>query len=378
MKSRYGVGRDWPFDYDELEPYYGQAEELMAVAGDSVDTPFRRSSPYPLPAHTFNEPEKLLKKAWPEQFFHQPSARPTAAVNRRPRCCANGVCGRCPIDSKFTVLNGFKSVFEDRRVKLEIGAAVQSVETAAGRATGVVYQRGGREQRAAANLVALGANAMFNAHILLRSSLPQGGVGKRLHEQASVRVYIDLDGVDNFQGSSSITGHGYMLYDGEHRRDRAACLVETWNVPRLRMTPGKHRQFLQAQFLYDNLPRDDNRVIVDPADRTKPKLIWRGRSDYADRSRKQAMQDAEKVFAALPIERLRLENDGAFRDTEGHILGTTPMGTDPAKSVVDGDLRHHQVRNLLVLGGSTFPVSSPSNPTLTISALSLRAASRLF
>jgi choline dehydrogenase-like flavoprotein len=53
------------------------------------------------------------------------------------------------------------------------------------------------------------------------------------------------------------------------------------------------------------------------------------------------------------------------------------MGDDPATSVVDRQLVHHRVRNLLVLGGSVFPTISPSNPTLTICALSLRAADTL-
>ena len=49
------------------------------------------------------------------------------------------------------------------------------------------------------------------------------------------------------------------------------------------------------------------------------------------------------------------------------------MGTDPRRSIVDRGLVHHQVRNLLVLGGGAFPTSSPVNPTLTLSALSLVA-----
>jgi choline dehydrogenase-like flavoprotein len=82
------------------------------------------------------------------------------------------------------------------------------------------------------------------------------------------------------------------------------------------------------------------------------------------------------VLGALPIERYRIVQPDA-PSSECHNLGTTPMGNDPASSVVDRDLIHHRVRNLVVLGGSVFPTISPANPTLTICALSLRAADNL-
>ncbi|MCP4005679.1 MAG: GMC family oxidoreductase [bacterium] len=68
---------------------------------------------------------------------------------------------------------------------------------------------------------------------------------------------------------------------------------------------------------------------------------------------------------------------GAFKESEAHALGTVAMADDPAIGVADRHLIHHEVRNLLVLGGSAFPSSSPANPTLTISALSLWAADHL-
>ena len=59
----------------------------------------------------------------------------------------------------------------------------------------------------------------------------------------------------------------------------------------------------------------------------------------------------------------------------GHIIGTARMGSDPKTSVVDRDLRSHDHGNLFILGSSVFPTSTTANPTLTIAALSLRAAS---
>ena len=53
------------------------------------------------------------------------------------------------------------------------------------------------------------------------------------------------------------------------------------------------------------------------------------------------------------------------------------MGTGIDNSVVDSDLVSHAVRNLVVVGTSTFPTSGSVNPTLTAAAMSLRSAERL-
>ncbi|MCP5042946.1 MAG: GMC family oxidoreductase, partial [bacterium] len=103
LHSQYGLAVDWPIGYDDLEPFYCDAEDLMDVAGPSDDSPFPRSRPYPLAPHRMSDPDKLLKQAHPESFFAQPSARPSRAVaGKRANCCNNGVCHLCPIDSKFT------------------------------------------------------------------------------------------------------------------------------------------------------------------------------------------------------------------------------------------------------------------------------------
>jgi choline dehydrogenase-like flavoprotein len=57
-----------------------------------------------------------------------------------------------------------------------------------------------------------------------------------------------------------------------------------------------------------------------------------------------------------------------------HPSGSTRMGTDPAESVVDADLRCHHVPNVSVASASTFPTAGSANPTLTILQLALRAA----
>ena len=60
-----------------------------------------------------------------------------------------------------------------------------------------------------------------------------------------------------------------------------------------------------------------------------------------------------------------------------HHMGTTRMGTDPATSVCDPDLRLHEVENVFLAGASVFPSSGCANPTYTLVALSIRLARHL-
>jgi choline dehydrogenase-like flavoprotein len=53
------------------------------------------------------------------------------------------------------------------------------------------------------------------------------------------------------------------------------------------------------------------------------------------------------------------------------------MGTDPRTSVVDVNLRTHDVRNLYLMGSGCFVTASASPPTLTIVALAIRAARQI-
>src|SRR5690606_1006617 len=80
LRTKYGQGVDWPLTYEELEPFYAEAERLMMVAGSDRPGPFPRSTAYPLPAHELSEPERWLEKAQPQHFFPCPSARASRPV----------------------------------------------------------------------------------------------------------------------------------------------------------------------------------------------------------------------------------------------------------------------------------------------------------
>jgi choline dehydrogenase-like flavoprotein len=380
LKTKYGVGSDWPITYDELEPYYDTVERIMMVSGP-VDSPMPRSNPYPLPPHIFSDTDTILKKHFPNGWFHPATARASAPTPTRAACCATGYCELCPVDAKFTIQNGLSHIYKDPRVTLQLDSAAAEIETHGGVATAVSYTRGNELERATADSVVLAASALFNPHILLRSHIDHALLGKRLHEQMPVDVCLNLHGVKGYNGSTSISGNGYLFYDGEHRREHAGCLIETWNSPAnydragLRTERGRYTERAYLRFMFDEIPSNENTVTVDPRNGRLAQTKFVGYSSYAQRGANRIPAMIDVLSQALPVERIESVLLGR---TTAHIQGTVVMGNLPDTSIVDRYLVHHQVRNLLVLGASAYPTASPAYPTLTVAALSLWAGDHYF
>jgi choline dehydrogenase-like flavoprotein len=60
-----------------------------------------------------------------------------------------------------------------------------------------------------------------------------------------------------------------------------------------------------------------------------------------------------------------------------HELGTCRMGDDPKTSVLNQWNQSHDIKNLFVVDGSAFVTGGYQNPTMTISAMSMRASEHL-
>ena len=60
--------------------------------------------------------------------------------------------------------------------------------------------------------------------------------------------------------------------------------------------------------------------------------------------------------------------------TFSHACGTLRMGVDETTSVLDRDCKFRGTHNLWVTDGSALPMSAGVNPSLTIAANALRAA----
>ncbi len=364
LASLYGVGEDWPLTYDDLEPYYVEVEQAMEVAGEGGEHICPRSAPFPYPAHVLSRTDAALVAHDPTSWVPAAAARGNGGY--LAQCCANGICDICPVDAKFRVENS-PDLFLREGVSLLTGAEVRVVETAAGRAAGVIVRHADGETRLRASAVALATNGFFNPAILIRSGLGGPATGRYLHEQAGVTLTVDIDH-PNWFGGSSITLFGYGAYDGDHRRDSAAVLMENYNAPSfLRAERGRWTERMRLKLVAEDLPQADNRVLLDEAE--EPYAEWIGHSEYALRG----LERAEAMLPDLMPFTIEGIPERHYPESEDHIQGTHRMGRDPATSVTDPELRLHGVEGLHVLGSGAFPSCSPANPTLTLSALALRA-----
>lgn len=373
MKSLYGIADDWPLQYEDLDPYYSEVEEIMGISGPE-ETPFPKSTAYPLPAHTFSTVDKLLKKQYGELYISQPTARARQPVNGRNACCASAVCSVCPVNAKFTIENSHMGVYTDKRVELVYGALVHSLDLEGNVARKVNYIKDGKEYKIGGDVIALGTHAIYNANILLNSGDKTPLTGKGLGEQFGLDVIVHLKDLKNVGGSTWVNANGYMLYDGEHRKQYAACLMEANNAPYIRVESGKWRNLATFRMIFEDLPREENYVTTGE-DKFKPEVYFKSVSEYTMKGVENMKQKLPEVLSCLPVEDIKFMDP--FK-SEAHILGTTRMSKEAKDGVVDKHLIHHLYRNLFVLGSGTFTTFTPNNPTLTLSALSLWAADRSF
>jgi choline dehydrogenase-like flavoprotein len=252
-----------------------------------------------------------------------------------------------------------------------------------------------------AGLVILAAGAMYTPAILLRSrqdGWPEGLANRSgLVGRNLMRHYVDLylvnPGVDGANYDKAL-GFNDFYQDAAGKLGTVqsfgalpppALLVESLQdelrqsaMPLLAglMAPAKPliramlgrltKRPIMASVLED-LPYRDNRVV--PYDGG---VAIHYRLSPHERARIQRMRKAMKrVLAGLsPMLIKQAENNQRL----AHVCGTCRAGTDPARSVLNGECRAHDLANLYVVDASFFPSSAGTNPALTIAANALRVA----
>lgn len=152
------------------------------------------------------------------------------------------------------------------------------------------------------------------------------------------------------------------------------------------------RQF-RLGFLVEQTPEGDCDVTLsdtqfDHLGLPRPRIRY-NLSDYTKRGFVAAKRAADQIFALMNAKQFTTNpqcldpGDPTTFEFEGerfkfygagHVVGTLRMGDSRGNSVVDRDLRSWAHSNMFIVGSAVFPTIATANPTLTIAALTLRAA----
>jgi choline dehydrogenase-like flavoprotein len=395
LRSRYGVGVDWPIGYDELEPYYGAAERALGISAG--DAPYPRRTRTVLPPHPYAPVDDLVRP-FLKPYFPLPQARPTKSIGGRPACCGSGRCTLCPVDAKYTVLHTIQDddILTRDNVRLRAETIVARVRTRAGRATTLeCMNRDGDRFTVEAGTVVLAANGIENAAILLRSGLDGRETGQWLMDHQHRVFVVQLDrSARPGRGTTIATGVSYAYADGPWRSERASMIVYPENRG-LNMTPElirmltegrsgrKVQRHLRREYdrtllldtLGEELPRPDRYVRLSPTKDSfgipRNLVHYPPVSDYLKASYRHLETELDQRLAPLGA---RLDHTYTYGGS--HLLGTCRMGHGD-EGVVDVNLRHSAIRNLYVVGGSAFPSFAAVHPSLTVSALAIRLGRHL-
>lgn len=408
MKSLYGKGVDWPLAYEDIESWYDLAEKELGVAGDSSS----RKTPFPKRMIELSYSDKKIRNALEKEKFQGYDLPVVATAQARDPdlCMGSRTCiPLCPMGAKYEA-----RVHVERAVKKGVELRAKSVVHFLdlgddGRIKRLQYTKwdGSKEWVRAKHFV-LAGNAMEIPKLLLMSgqksfhsglSNSSDCVGRYLMDHVEQLSWaLTKEPVYSYRGPRSTAGIERFC-DGDFRKKHAAFRIELsnegWQWPTggieayakelidqgfygkaLREALQTRRNHELAIFaLTEQLPEADNRVQLsdkkDVLGLPRPEIHYNVGA-YEKSGMQYARKVQEFVYKKLGVTEMHFRQHS---ESAGHIMGTTRMGLDPRKSVVDTQLRSHDHPNLFILGSGVFPSSAAVNPTLTIAALSLKAAS---
>src|SRR6202021_524607 len=202
MKSTYGVGRDWPISYDDLEPYYCRAEEELGVAGPSDparQSPPERSKPYPMDMVPWSYSDTRFAEVVNAHGYRSipiPQGRSTRPWNGRPTCCGNNNCQPiCPIGAMYNGIHHVQRA-ESKGVKVLAEAVVYKIDTDENnRVTAVHWYSADRHSHKATGIAfVLACNALETPRLLLLAANARNPKGIANNTDQVGRYMMDHSG----------------------------------------------------------------------------------------------------------------------------------------------------------------------------------------
>ncbi len=439
---------DWPFSYDDIEPYYDRVETIIGLFGPDPDKAVYNSPQSP--NHIRQEPpaprasEMLFAKACEKmgiKTMAHPTAILTSPLNGREACFYATNCIRgCSIGAAFDSVTAYiKPAEETGKLSIITGAVAYKVLTddSGKRATGIRYidTETGEHREVFAKFVVLAPGSMESARILLNSKSEKapdglanssGMVGKYISDTMFTSLWIHIPQLDyapphNEDGVSQPHIYAPWWLHGEEKEKDGADFSGGYKLevdpyrggrfgpPSMKATFGimlHGRKGLYGDKLKDHMRRyygsllgirtlggmsvnENCYLTIDPDVKDKwgipvPKFHWQWSDEDYRRGvhMNKTLHELAKNMGATVVRDAFDESRkaGKFVETGGetnHEIGGCRMGTSPKNSVLNQYSQTWDVDNLYVADGAPFVTHVEKNPTLTIMAMSMRAADNI-
>lgn len=345
--------------------------------------------------------------------------------NTGERCEGNASCVPiCPVQAKYNALKTLKQANQENLTIITQAVASKIlIDPNTKKVSGIEYKKylyGNATVydtlEAKGTVYVLAASGIENAKLLLASNAANSSdqVGRNLMDHLVMLTWglLPEKGYP-YRGPGSTTNVP-TFRDGAFRKEHAAWIspIDNWGWSWPVFSPGSDlatalsnglfgkalkthlNDILTRQLLFhfecEQLPEAENRVTIDPQYKDvignyRP-VIQYNASEYLLKSFEAAKKVSDQIFAANKIEdftNYSVSNDPDYVTYNGkgynfwgagHIVGTHRMGKTAKESVVNANQQTWDHENLYLVGCGNMPTLGTSNPTLTMTALTLKAA----
>jgi choline dehydrogenase-like flavoprotein len=356
-------GIPW-FTVEEMAPHYEAVERHLSI----------RTIPEPLwnrNAEIFVEGHRRLGLGWGPMERGQTDCN-TEAGNDCMVCL-----GGCQLDSKQSMLVTFLAEALAKGLELRPEFTVEGLEARGGE----IRVRGrGKDGpvEVTGRRVVLAGGALGNSQILLRSGfggkLPALGTRFACHPQNMHYGFFD-EPVDAHRGAfqavkskdQGIRRRGFKLENVFAPPIATAMLVPGWGAEHQR-TMGRYRHMACLEVCVRDEATGRIRLARNGRVRVEKRMTAQDEARLED-----GTDLADRIFRTCGAREV-LHSPFMFGV---HLMGGCVIGTDPGRSVVNEGFALHTNPDVFIADSSAFPNAPGINPSLSVMALSHRAAERI-
>ncbi|MGF1671599.1 MAG: GMC oxidoreductase [Balneolaceae bacterium] len=406
VKHHGGISPAWPLSYEDLKPYYLEAEKLYEVHGERHTDPtepheeasyFHKPLPHePRIQELFDDIQNLGLSPFPLPV----GVKMNGKQGKSPLVLDRFDGFPDPTESKAdSHVIGIQSALKNKNVTLITNAFVERLKTdSSGKTVKMIFVKQGDETiEFSADIVIVACGAVNSAALLLRSAndmhpngLANGSdvVGRNYmaHNNSALLAISKTPNPTKFGKTFAINDFYFGSDDFDYPLGHIQMLGKSDPVMYKEDAPFFAPGFsldMIAKYSLDfwmtseDLPDPENRVTINKDGKIKLSYTENNLEGH-----QRLLKKLKWILKNSGCETHLLPNNiylGKKIPLAGtaHQCGTVRFGNDSKTSALNAMCRAHEVENLYVVDGSFFPSSSAVNPGLTIMAMALRVGDHL-